>query len=196
MLPLARAHTARGGAPVIHRVDAAIFHRRYFGHCLRCGFCGDACCQHGVDVATPERDRILAQADALEPLVGVPRDRWFVPQVQPDADFPGGAATRTAVVNGGCVFLRRDARGCALHAHALAQGEDYHAIKPMVSALFPVTFGEGTLLCSEELVDGSLVCAGEGPTAYAMARGELAYYFGTALVAELDALAQSLASSV
>jgi Fe-S-cluster containining protein len=196
VLPLARAYAARGGAPVIQRVDPAIFHRRYFGHCLACGFCGDACCQHGVDVAIEERDRILARADALEPLVGVGRDHWFVPEIQQDTDFPGGAATRTAVVNGGCVFLRRDARGCALHAHAIAHGEDYHAIKPMVSALFPVTFGEGTLVCSEELVDGSLVCAGEGPTAYDMARAELAYYFGADLVAELDLLAQSLASSV
>jgi hypothetical protein len=59
-----------------------------------------------------------------------------------------------------------------------------------------VTFGEGTLFCSEELVDGSLVCAGDGPTAYDMARSELAYYFGADLVAELDALTQSLASSV
>jgi Fe-S-cluster containining protein len=195
-LPLARAYAARGGAPVIQRVDPAIFQRRYYGHCLACGFCGDACCQHGVDVALEERDRILARADALEPLVGLSRDRWFVPGIQLDPDFPGGAATRTAVVNGGCVFLRRDARGCALHAHALAHGEDYHSIKPMVSALFPVTFGEGALVCSEELVDGSLVCAGDGPTAYDMARGELAYYFGMEMVAELDALAQSLASSV
>lgn len=180
---------------MIHRVDPAIFHRRYFGHCLACGFCRDACCQHGVDVSLGERDRILAQADALEPLVGVPRAHWFLGEIQHDADFAGGTATRTAVVNGGCVFLRRDARGCALHAHALAQGADYHAIKPMVSALFPVTFGEGVLLCSEELVDDSLVCAGEGPTAYDMARSELAYYFGVELVAELDALAQSVASS-
>jgi hypothetical protein len=141
-----------------------------------------------VDVAVAERDRILAHADLLEPIVGVPRERWFQATVVPDEDFPGGAATRTAVVNGGCVFLRRDARGCALHGFALGRGDDYHAIKPMVSALFPLTFGGGALLCSEELVDASLVCAGEGPTAYEMARGELEYYFGGALVAELDLL--------
>jgi hypothetical protein len=170
-------------------VDPAIFQRRYFGVCLRCTFCHDACCQHGVDVALVERDRIMAHADALEPIVGSPRESWFQPAVVQDADFPGGAATRTAVVNGGCVFLRRDARGCALHAYALARGDDYHAIKPMVSALFPVTFGEGALFCSEEIVDGSLVCAGEGPTAYEMARDELAYYFGPELIVELDALA-------
>jgi Fe-S-cluster containining protein len=174
---------------VIDRVDPAIFQRRYYGHCLDCGFCRDACCQHGVDVALVERDRILAIADALEPIVGVSRDQWFAAQVQQDADFPGGAATRTAVMNGGCVFLRRNARGCALHAYALARDEDYHSIKPMVSSLFPVTFGEGTLFCSEELVDGTLVCAGDGPTAYDMARAELAYYFGATMVAELDALA-------
>jgi hypothetical protein len=59
----------------------------------------------------------------------------------------------------------------------------------MVSALFPVTFGAGALLCSEELADGSLVCAGDGPTAYEMARAEIAYYFGETLVVELDRMA-------
>jgi Fe-S-cluster containining protein len=181
---------------MVERVEPAIFQRRYFGHCLRCDFCRDSCCQHGVDVSVAERDRILARADALEPLVGLPRDRWFREQVVEDADFPGGAATRTSVVDGGCVFLQRGSRGCTLHALSLARGEDYHALKPMVSALFPVTFGEGTLICSEELVDGSLVCAGDGPTAYEMARRELEFYFGGELIAELDALAQSLASRV
>jgi hypothetical protein len=142
-----------------------------------------------VDVGLVERDRILAHAELLEPIIGVPRARWFAAAVVPDQDFAGGAATRTAVVNGGCVFRRRDARGCALHGFALDRGVDYHALKPMVSALFPVTFGDGALLCSEELADGSLICAGEGPTAYEMARGELEYYFGSALVAELDRLA-------
>lgn len=196
MIPLARAYAARGGAPVIREVDPTIFQRRYFGHCLQCGFCRDACCQHGVDVSLAERDRILAHADALEALVGLSRDRWFTTSVTQDADFPGGAATRTAVVDGGCVFLRREGRGCTLHAFALERGDDYHTIKPMVSALFPITFGGGTLVCSEELVDGTLVCAGDGPTAYEMARDELAHYFGEAFVDELDLLAQSVASSV
>ena len=146
-------------------------------------------------MAVVERDRILAHADALEPIIGRAREQWFGEVVLRDADFPGGAATRTAVVNGGCVFLRNDARGCMLHAFALDRGEDYHTLKPMVSALFPVTFDDGALFCSEELVDGSLVCAGEGPTAYEMARDELAYYFGTAMLAELDALRHSRASS-
>jgi Fe-S-cluster containining protein len=177
---------------VVHQVDDAIFVRRYFGHCLACSFCGDACCDHGVDVSVVERDRILARADLLEPLVRVPRAEWFAPVVTADADFPGAAATRTAVVDGTCVFRQRLARGCLLHAVALQLGEDYHDIKPMVSTLFPVTFGDGALLCSEELTDGSLVCAGSGPTAYEMARGELAHYFGAALVSELDVVAASL----
>ncbi|MEO6526139.1 MAG: hypothetical protein ABIP93_05905 [Gemmatimonadaceae bacterium] len=163
-----------------------MFTRRYFGHCLQCTFCGDACCYHGVDVSLQERDRILARADELEPLLAVPRTGWFDTRVTLDVDFPGGGATRTAVVDGACVFLQRDRRGCLLHAFALSANEDYHAIKPMVSTLFPVTFGDGALLCSEELHEGSLVCAGAGPTAYEMARGELAHYFGEDLVLELD----------
>ena len=176
-------------------MDDAIFDRRYFGFCLQCTFCHDSCCQHGVDVALTERDRILAHADLLEPIVGVPRDGWFVSRVAEDADFPGGHATRTAVVDGGCVFLRRGARGCTLHAFAIDRGVDYHEVKPMVSALFPVTFGDGTLFCSEELLDDSLICAGDGPTAYEMARSELSWYFGPELIDELDACRQSRASS-
>ncbi len=188
MIALARSYVARGGAPVIRAVDSAIFRRRYFGHCLRCDFCGDDCCRHGVDVSLQERDRILAHADALEPIVGVRRDEWFLPTITHDAEFPGGASTRTAVVDGGCAFLRRRARGCALHAFALEKGLDYHDLKPMVSALFPLTFGEGVLRCSSELRDSSLICAGAGPTAYGMTRAELAYYFGEELVEELDRL--------
>jgi len=181
---------ARAGAPAVREVDPAIFRRRYFGHCFGCTFCNDGCCDHGVDVSIVERDRILAHADELELRLHVPREKWFDAELVDDVDFPGGAAARTAVVNGGCVFRQPGARGCALHAFALERGEDYHAIKPMVSTLFPVTFGDGALLCSDELEDNSLVCAGEGPTAYEMARSELRHYFGDALVTELDALAE------
>jgi hypothetical protein len=173
----------------VKSVDPAIFRHRYFGHCFSCSFCHDGCCNHGVDVSIVERDRILARADELEPRLGVARTEWFVSDVTADADFPGGAATRTAVRDGSCIFRLKGARGCALHAFALERGDDYHAIKPMVSTLFPVTFGDGALLCSDELGDGSLVCAGEGPTAYEMARAELRHYFGDDLVAELDELA-------
>lgn len=173
----------------MHAVDTDIFTRRYFGLCMRCGFCADACCQHGVDVSIVERDRILARAGEIEARTARPRESWFEPIVTEDADFPGGAATRTTVVDGRCVFLRRNGRGCTLHALALDEQADYHLLKPMVSTLFPVTFGGGVLLCSDELSDGSLICSGDGPTAYEMARAELAWYFGEALVVELDAFA-------
>jgi Fe-S-cluster containining protein len=173
---------------VVRLVDDAIFTRRYFGLCMSCGFCADACCQHGVDVSVVERDRILARALEIAPRVERDSSAWFAPVVTEDADFPGGAVTRTAVVDGQCVFLSRSTRGCVLHAISLEKSADYHLLKPMVSALFPVTFSDGTLLCSEELADGSLICTGDGPTAYEMARAELAYYFGDELVAELDAM--------
>ena len=156
---------------------------------MRCDFCADACCQHGVDVSVVERDRILARSTEIASRVALPVAEWFEAGLTEDEDFPGGAATRTTVVNGRCVFLRAESRGCTLHALALDTNTDYHELKPMVSALFPVTFGGGSLLCSEELAEGSLVCAGEGPTAYEMAREELRYYFGDELVLELDAVA-------
>ena len=177
---------------MVHAVDDEIFVRRYFGHCMSCGFCADSCCQHGVDVSIVELDRILSRAPEIAERIGSDASTWFAPALTEDADFPGGAATRTTVVDGRCVFLSRASRGCVLHALSLETNTDYHDLKPMVSALFPVTFGDGALFCSDEITDGSLVCAGEGPTAYDMARAELAYYFGEELVVELDRLRTGL----
>ena len=186
---LARRHASIHGAPVLARVDDAIFVRRYFMQCLSCRFCDDACCQHGVDVDEPTVKRILARADAIERAVGVPRDAWFEPGFTADDEHPGGRFTRTRVSRtGSCVFRARGRRGCALHAHALDAGFDYHDIKPMVSTLFPVTFDGGLLHPSSEIEDGTLVCAGSGATLYRGARDELRHYFGDGLIAELDAI--------
>jgi hypothetical protein len=194
-IQLSRPYRARGGAPVIRRVDAAVFTARYFARCLACGFCRDACCDHGVDVDIATVGRILAQGDALARRVGLPSARWFDGEVVDDDDAPGGAMLRTRAEGGGCVFRSRTGRGCELHAYAVETGQDYHELKPMVSTLFPITFAGGLLCLSEELTDGSLVCAGDGPTAYEAVRGELEYYFGADFVVELDSLrAQSLAT--
>ena len=193
---LSRSYIARPGAPVIRHVDPAVFRARYFGACLACGFCRDACCDHGVDVDIATVGRIFAEGAAIEALVGVSRDRWFHGEVQDDLEAPGGAMLRTRSVGGACVFRNPAGRGCLLHAWALAAGLDYHDFKPMVSALFPVTFAEGVLCLSGELADGTLVCAGDGPTAYDAARGELEYYFGQDFVRELDALRDEDARAV
>lgn len=188
LIALSRAYPARHGAPLIGHVDPAIFRRRYFARCMGCSFCNDACCDHGVDADAPVVALVLARAAEIEPLVGLPRDAWFEAEVEHDADAPGGWFRRTAVREGRCVFRSRTGRGCVLHGWALGAGIDYHDVKPMVSTLFPVTFSEGTLCVSDELEDGTLVCTGDGPTAYEAAREELAYYFGEEFVAELDGL--------
>jgi hypothetical protein len=137
---------------------------------------------------------MLAEAPAIERHTGVAVSDWFRGPAFADEDAPGGTLRRTAVRDGYCVFHAPGGRGCMLHSYALATGRDYHALKPMVSTLFPVTFGGGALVVSDELEDGSLVCAATGPTAYEAVRGELSYYFGESLVNELDTLAASIAS--
>ncbi len=102
--------------------------------------------------------------------------------------MPGGGVRRTRVEDGHCVFLRRDGRGCLLHAFALERGMDYHEVKSMVDCLFPLTFGDGLLGPADEILDGELVCAGQGPTLYRGVRDELRYYFGNDCIDALDAL--------
>jgi hypothetical protein len=174
--------------PVVDRVETTIFVHTYFVHCMQCTYCGDSCCQYGVDVDADNVARIEARADDIERYTGVSRDRWFTGEWTNDAEYPGGRHTRTGVQDGACVFRSRAARGCRIHSFALESGVDYHELKPMVSVLFPITFDRGLLHPSAEIQDRSLQCYGDGPTLYRGVRREVAWYFGEALVAELDEL--------
>lgn len=187
-LPLCRAYPARRGQPIVDRVDPRIFTARYFGACMRCTFCHDSCCQYGADVDLPNARRLLDRRAELEPFIGRPATEWLEETGIEDPDFPGGRIVRTRATDGGCVFLNRNGRGCLIHSFALSRGEDYHDLKPLVCWLFPLTVSQGLLHPSDEIAAGELVCMGDGPTLYDSLRDELAYTFGAALVAELDAL--------
>ncbi len=174
-------------APSIKQVDTDIFKLRYFGHCMQCTFCQDSCCQYGCDVNLAERDRILALKNELAPFVATPPEQWFKPEVFEDPEYETGKFVRTQTHKGACTFLSPHGRGCGIHAFALKTGRDYHAIKPMVCWLFPVTWDKGVLRPSYDVTD-DLVCRNTGPFLYDMSRDEIRVVFGDALVAELDAI--------
>jgi hypothetical protein len=157
----------------------------------------DACCQHGADVDLFEKEAILARraevAAILEPDCRDPGG-WF-DESEPEEDhhaYPSGTAVRTAVAGGGCVFLRHDARGCALHRAALANGFVPEEIKPAVCRLYPLSYGDFTLWLSDDFPRYS--CAGDpsGPTVYRLMRGVIQSLFGRSLVRRLDQLERSL----
>lgn len=200
--PLSRAYAARGGVPVLARVDPIIFARRYFTSCLECTHCSDWCCSFGVDVDLENVKRLAAHAEGIEAFTGIARSEWLDGVTVDDPDYPGGGNQRTRAVDGGCIFLDRGkwgGRGCMLHRYALAKGIDYHEVKPLMSSLFPLSFESSddgapgcTLRAAGEVEDEELVCLDEGPTIYRGARAELLHYFGEELVRELDALEASL----
>ncbi len=189
MIALARAYASVFGAPVIDRIDPRIFSLRYFAKCMDCTFCADQCCSYGVDIDTANIDAVRGLGPDFAAFVGVPQSEWFTAGRSIDAEFPSGAYGRTQTQGGKCVFADRSGRGCRIHAWCLQHGLDYHRFKPLVSTLFPVTFESGALVPSDEAVDGTLICAGTGPTLYEGTRDELLYYFGETFIAELDALA-------
>jgi hypothetical protein len=188
VVALRRAYLCRFGAPILTAVDPRIFSLRYFTHCMDCGFCADQCCSYGVDIDVGNMERLRTLGPDFAAKIDTPQDAWFSLQLITDPEFPSGRHARTSVANGACVFRARAGRGCAIHAHCLEAGLDYHDYKPIVSVLFPLTFEAGVLVPSSEAEDGSLICAGGGPSLYDGARDELAYYFGPAFVAEIDAL--------
>lgn len=189
MIVLSREFPALFGAPAITAVDPAIFRYRYFANCLDCDYCKDRCCDHGVDIDWANMEALRMLGEDFVSFIGVPRRDWFTPGLTHDPEFPSGAHARTQTRDGKCVFAEKNGRGCRIHAWCLKEGLDYHLYKPLVSILFPLTFEHGALVPATEILDGTLVCAGEGPSLYEAVRPELAYYFGETFVTELDGLA-------
>lgn len=191
---LSRSYTSIEGTPTVDSVDLHIFRMRYFSACLSCTYCGHSCCNWGVDIDAPNVERIRARKDELEAYLGTRFDDWFTWAWEDTPDYPGGKATRTKVVNGSCTFQNRETGACKLHSFALEKGFDYHEVKPLISSLFPITFGDGLLCLGEELYEGSLICMGAGPSCYDAQRNEILHYFGPELVAELDSIRDGLAA--
>ena len=187
--PLSRTYLGRGGAPFAALLDERIFTLTYFQDCMACTFCHDRCCSYGCDVDVLNIERLKAEGLALETIIGSTSDEWFQEDlITADIDAVGGGYTRTRVKDGACVFLDRQGRGCRIHSYALKRGREVRELKPMTCTVFPVTVDHGLVRPSYELIAPDLICAGPGMTAYRAARDDLGYYFGDALLLELDAI--------
>jgi hypothetical protein len=188
ILPLSRDHPSIFNAPVLRHVDTRIFTVRYFMHCMDCTFCNDQCCSYGVDIDEGNVAALRKLGSEFRSYVGLPDSEWFTDEILNDPEFPSGHYRRTRTNGTHCVFHESEGRGCKIHGWCIENGLDYHHYKPLVSILFPLTFNFGILEPSFEAIDGSLVCSAGGPTLYEGGRSELKYFFGDALIAELDSI--------
>ncbi len=145
VVPLTRGFASIFGNPVIRAVDTDIFTLRYFTRCMACDFCHDHCCTYGVDIDVENARRLKEFSSVLEAYVGVPASDWFTTEEISDAEFPSGRHVRTRTLDGACVFLNRQSRGCKIHSWSVENGVDYHVLKPMISVLFPATFDHGRI---------------------------------------------------
>ncbi len=181
--------------PRFRTVRGEIFTRTLVPDCMthRCAMVDtrseklDACCQYGCDVDLAERAAILRHADDIRALLRPEAKdaRWFETEEWAVSDYPSGAAVRTEVFEGGCIFLAHDRRGCAIHRAALERGWDLHGVKPAVCRLFPLSYDGDAIVISDEYPEYS--CAGaKGPTLYRSARDALGELFGPELVVALD----------
>lgn len=191
--------------PRFRSVWASIFTRRLAADCMthRCTMVDthteklDACCQYGCDVDLYERDAIQTRAGEIRTLLRaeVKDAPWFDAEEEEDDDYPSGRVVRSAVHEGGCIFLAHDQRGCAIHRASLEGGWDFRGTKPAICRLFPLSYEEDAIVIADEATEYS--CAHvEGPTLYRITRDALADIFGADLVVALDAAeAQVLAAA-
>jgi hypothetical protein len=136
---LSRDYASRNGDLVVRRVHPQIFVRRYFTQCLDCTFCHDSCCQFGCDVDLDNVARLAGEhAAALEAYLDIPRAGWLRDEVHADAELHSGGYRRTQVVAGTCVFKRKHARGCGIHAYCHENALDYLERNPTICGVCPI----------------------------------------------------------
>jgi Fe-S-cluster containining protein len=184
--------------PRFSKAELDVFMRRVVADCMthQCAMHAthttklDACCQYGCDVDLFERDAILARASAIKPVLRteVRELPWFdESEPEHDPDVPSGTVVRTSVFEDRCLFLAHDNRGCAIHRASLEQGWDFRGVKPSICRLFPLSYGEGMIVVSDDYHDYSCAYDATAPTLYRVARDALADLFGAQLVAAMDA---------
>jgi Fe-S-cluster containining protein len=184
--------------PRFTKAELDVFTRRVVADCMthQCAMHAthttklDACCQYGCDVDLFERDQIIAKADLIRPVLRaeVQNLPWFdESEPEHDPDVPSGTVVRTAVHEDGCLFLAHDKRGCAIHRASIEQGWDFHGVKPSICRLFPLSYGEGTILVSDDYHDYSCAYTDDSPTLYRVARDTIGALFGPELVVAMDA---------
>jgi Fe-S-cluster containining protein len=123
--------------------------------------CGGHCCLHGVYIALPEQDRILAYADRVQAVMDATQtddtSEWFESEVHRDEDFPGGVCVGTNTYGDKCVFLNSEGL-CVLQLLepelGLPAGE---RLKPFYCRLFPLTTLDDRLEF-DDLCDGVRPC--------------------------------------
>src|SRR3569623_3642236 len=184
--------------PRFHAAELGVFTKRVVADCMthKCAMHAtkteklDACCQYGCDVDLFERDAILKRADSIKPVLSAEvRDLPWIDESEPeqDPDVPSGTVVRTAVHGGGCLFLSHATRGCAIHRASLEQGWAFHGVKPSICRLFPLSYGEGAILVSDDYHDYSCAYVEDAPTLYRVARDTIGALFGAELVQAMDA---------
>jgi len=131
----------------VHRIHPRVW-RRLYKPSANVRNCDGTCCSHGTTVSIAERDAILANriivAEFMTSWVRRHVPRWFNRRVAEDDDFTAGRALTTAVVDGMCVFYRKDGL-CALQVAGDRRLGNPYAIKPSVCLLWPLCVHEKTL---------------------------------------------------
>lgn len=122
--------------------------------------CQSWCCTGGVWVDLQEKEKILANAEKIKPLLPPGRrdeSIWFDGERDSHLDFPSGWGEGTTVVldpthpaGETCIFLRPEDRRCAIQAASLANGEDPWSLKPFFCILHPLTTDDGVLRLDDD----------------------------------------------
>ena len=174
----------------ISQIDTRIFTIKYNGFCMSCNLCTDNCCKYGTKVDNISFKNIMKNAKLLESVMKIPQKDWFANEFIADEHYPGSKYVRTNLNEQSCVFFNKKKENCYIHELCFNLQIDYHELKPVVCCLFPLEFSHETLKPAIEFEDDDVRCIGGTLSLYDGVKDEVAYYFGTELVEELNSLSK------
>ncbi|MFN4293946.1 MAG: hypothetical protein ACK4JD_07430 [Thermoflexales bacterium] len=130
-----------------YAIDDKLLQKKAIRRC-QIARCKAGCCADGVWVDYAHAQRVIAQAELIQPFMPATRrdpSTWFAELHDDDPAFPSGRYTGTTTVDdpshpsgATCVFLRPEDRCCAIQAACIAHGRPAWELKPYYCCLFPL----------------------------------------------------------
>ncbi|MCU0723654.1 MAG: hypothetical protein MUC63_08570 [Planctomycetes bacterium] len=194
LVDLKKTYESRGGLPRIEKIDSLIFSIAFpQGSCGPA--CRDVCCSGGATMDIVAFERLLKHRN--EPAFeGVVFDGY---RFEKDSYSPGGLGCYTRFEGNRCTFQNRS-WGCSIHSFCLANRIDVRELKFFTCCLFPVEVNKigdvrNVLTAGYEMrhAEYDLPCKKNGGApVFDVAKGDLEYFYGGALVAEIEEIRRSL----
>jgi len=132
------------------QISEEVLKKKGFDHrgCYGCS-CNDSCCRYGCEVDKESYDLIFKNRELIEKRICMELEDCFEKEWSNDNEYLGNNSVDTKTKDGHCMFKLKGKKGCVLFELAFNDNISKRII-PTICRLYPLTWGEGELMFTDD----------------------------------------------